>query len=115
MGLHEFNVMAFGPKNAPRYFQRHMDRVLAGLKWSCALVYIDDVIIYSANFEKHVLDVLQVLTRLKEARLTLKAEKCNFFNDEVTFLGHRVTRDGIKPNPDKVRIAFVTRSLKRKH
>ena len=100
-GLYEFNVMPFGPKNAPRYFQRYMDRVLAGLKWSCALIYIDDVIIYSSNFNKHMYDVLHVLTRLREANLSLKASKCNFFSTQVQYLGHQITAEGIKPNTQK--------------
>ena len=53
-GLYEFNVVPFGLTNAPPSFQRIMNVVLAGLTWECCLVYIDDILIYSATFEDHL-------------------------------------------------------------
>ena len=77
-GLFEFKVMSYGLMNAPATFQRLMDIVLAGLKWQCCLVYIDDVIIYSSTFERHLNDLKQVFEALRQANLTLKASKCYF-------------------------------------
>ncbi|CAM4797928.1 unnamed protein product [Rotaria magnacalcarata] len=98
-GLYEFNVMPFGLTNAPATFQRLMDIVLAGLKWQCCLVYIDDIIVYSPNFEQHLLDLEKVFLALREANLTLKASKCCFCRKEMKYLGHVVTQNGIKPDP----------------
>ena len=98
-GLFECAVMPFGLTNAPATFQRLMDIVLAGLKWQCCLVYLDDIIIYSSTFDQHLLDLRNVLSALADAHLTLKASKCNFCRREMKFLGHLVTPDGIKPDP----------------
>ena len=98
-GLYEFNVMPYGLTNAPATFQRLMDIVLAGLKWQCCLVYIDDIVIYSPNFDQHLIDLKNVFLTLREANLTLKASKCCFCRKEMKYLGHIVTQDGIKPDP----------------
>ncbi|CAF1673354.1 unnamed protein product, partial [Adineta ricciae] len=102
-GLYEFNVMPFGLTNAPATFQRLMDVVLAGLKWQCCLVYIDDVVIYSPTFEQHLVDLEKVFQALKEANLTLKASKCQFCRQEMHYLGHVVTSKGIKPDPNLIK------------
>ena len=102
-GLYEFNVMPYGLTNAPATFQRLMDIVLAGLKWQCCLVYIDDVVIYSPTFEQHLVDLEKVFQALSDAQLTLKASKCCFCRKEMKYLGHVVTPDGIKPDPALVK------------
>ena len=63
-GLYEFIVMPFGLTNAPATFQRLMDTVMAGLKWSTLLVYLDDIIIFSNSFENHIRDLKTVFDRL---------------------------------------------------
>jgi hypothetical protein len=98
-GLFEFNVMPYGLMNAPATFQRLMDIVLAGLKWQCCLVYIDDVIIYSRTFDQHLKDLTQVFDALRKANLTLKVSKCHFCRNEIKYLGHVITKHGIKPDP----------------
>ena len=101
-GLYEFNVMPYGLMNAPATFQRLMDIVLAGLKWQCCLVYIDDVIIYSNTFDQHIKDLTAVFDALRNANLTLKVSKCHFCRNEIKYLGHIITRNGIKPDPELV-------------
>lgn len=102
-GLFEFNVMPFGLTNAPATFQRLMDIVLAGLKWQCCLVYIDDVVIFSSTFEQHLRDLDKVFSALKDAKLTLKASKCQFCRPEMRYLGHIITQSGIKPDPELIK------------
>jgi hypothetical protein len=101
-GLFEFKVMPYGLMNAPATFQRLMDIVLAGLKWQCCLVYIDDVIIYSRTFNQHINDLTGVFEALRNANLTLKASKCHFCRNEIKYLGHIITKDGVKPDPELV-------------
>jgi hypothetical protein len=102
-GLFQFNVMPFGLTNAPATFQRLMDIVLAGLKWQCCLVYIDDVVIYSPTCEQHLIDLERVFQALRMANLTLKISKCQFCRREMRYLGHLITPKGIKPDPDLVK------------
>ena len=101
-GQYQYNFMSFGLVNAPSTFQRCMDTVLAGLKWSCVQIYLDDTIIASPTFEQHLIDVSAVLVRFKEAGFKLKASKCHFCCNEVEYLGHLITRDGVKANPAKI-------------
>ena len=82
--------MPFGLTSAPATFQRALDIILSGLKWQLCLVYLDDVIIFSTSAEQQVKDVDVVLTRLREAGVTLNLEKCTWFSDEVEYLGHIV-------------------------
>ena len=105
-GLYEFNVMPFGLKNAPAVFQRLMQLVLRGLNPddgpAFVSVYIDDVLIFSETLEDHVAHLKQVLGRLREANLKLKPEKCHFICQQVEYLGHILTPEGLKPNPAQV-------------
>ena len=71
-GLYQFNVLPFGLCNAPATFQRLMDLVLVGLNFTCALVYLDDIIIFSKSARQHVADTKSVLEALKRAGLTCK-------------------------------------------
>ena len=100
-GLHEFVRMPFGMCNAPATFQRLMEVVLAGLLWKNCFVYIDDVLVCSNTFEEHLTHLKEVLSRLQQAGLRLKAKKCLFLRDEVSYLGHVVTSQGIKPDQAK--------------
>lgn len=102
-GLYQFNRMPFGLSNAPATFQRLMDRVLGHLKWTMALVYLDDVIVYAATFEEHQRRLKLVLEALTSAGLRLKPKKCFFGFAEVTYLGHVVSRHGIRPDPEKLK------------
>lgn len=99
-GLFEFPVMVFGLCNAAQTFQRFMNQVLAGLDF--AFAYIDDVCIASANSTEHDKHVRAVLDRFREHGLIVNAAKCEFFVDSVTFLGHTVDKNGIRPLTEKV-------------
>lgn len=78
-----------------------MDTVLTGLKWHSCLVYLDDVVVFAATFEEHLKRLEAVLEALRSANLTLKPEKCHFGYEELKFLGHVVSADGVQPDPDK--------------
>ena len=78
-----------------------MEVILSDLLWRSCFVYIDDVLNCSRTFEDHLKHLDQVLQRLRDAGLRLKAKKCVFLRDEVPYLGHVVSRDGIQPDPAK--------------
>ena len=84
-GLYEYLVMPFGLTNACATFQRFMDTVLAGLKWKCVLVYIDDILVFSQTFEEHMKDLEEVFKRMKEANLKLKPSKCHLLQRKLEY------------------------------
>ena len=94
--------MPFGLCNAPATFQRLMDLVLAGIQWSKCLVYLDDIIILGRSFQEHLQHLVLVLQRLREANLHIKPAKCVLWRDEVLYLGHVVSRQGIATDPVKI-------------
>ena len=98
-GLFQFTRMPFGLTNAPAVFQRLMDKVLHGLSWKCCMVYLDDVIIYSKTWDEHLEHLDLVLQRIGDANLTLNFKKCEFAQAALKFLGHVVSKEGIKPDP----------------
>lgn len=102
-GLYEWERIPFGLTNAPAAFQRHMNECLGDLRDKICLPYIDDVIIYSPNFEQHLKDVKLVLGRLKEAGAKLRAPKCSFFQREVKYLGHVVSENGYRADPEDIK------------
>ena len=83
----------------PATFSRLMDRVLSGLHWETCLFYLDDIISFAATWEEHLDRLRQVFERLRHAKLKLGAEKCTFAAKEVSYLGHRVTEEGLLPDP----------------
>jgi GR25 family glycosyltransferase involved in LPS biosynthesis len=80
-----------------------MEMVLSGLTWVGALVFLEDVIIFSRTFEEHMTRLATVLERLAGANLKVHPHKCNLLQRPVTFLDHVVSADGIATDPEKVR------------
>ena len=97
-GLFEWLKMPFGLTNSPATFQRLMEIVLKGLQWSTCLVYLDDVIIFGSTFNQALSRLRSVFDRIKMAGFKLKAPKCELLAEEVSFLGHILSKEGIKPN-----------------
>ena len=85
--------MPFGLKNAPATFQRAMDVILASVNWKYALVYLDDIVIFSNTFEEHLQHFRSVLQLLQTAGVSLRLDKCTFFTKSINYLGH-VVRPG---------------------
>lgn len=113
--MYEFLRMPFGLRNAPMSFQMLMSQVLKGLNWKFVLCYIDDILVFSSNFKEHIYHLGQVFQRLRDANLTLKAEKCNFAVDRVVYLGHVITKDGVEVDiakTEKIRTFPEPRSQK---
>ena len=78
-----------------------MNKVLNGL--TCTLAYLDDISVFSETAEQHLKHIQIVLAKLREANLKLKKSKCSFFKKEIHYLGHLLTTDGVKPQPDRVK------------
>lgn len=99
-GLYQYKVMPFGMKNSPATFQRLINKVIANLE-DCE-AYIDDVIIYSETWEKHLETIREFFRKLSEAKLTINLSKTEFGQAQVTYLGHVVGRGQVQPVNAKV-------------
>lgn len=103
-GHYEFLRMPFGLKNSPPTFQRVMNNILRGLQNEICLVYLDDIIIYSTSLQEHINRLKEVFERLRKANFKIQMDKTEFLRKEVGYLGHIVTPNGVKPNPEKIKI-----------
>lgn len=99
VGLYESNVMPFRLSNAPAAFQRLMDAELGGMKWTTALVYLDDIVVFSTGFDEHLERLRKVFNRFRAAGVKLSPRKCRLALPEVTYLRHVVNARGIRPDP----------------
>ncbi|WVZ75758.1 hypothetical protein U9M48_023790 [Paspalum notatum var. saurae] len=102
-GLYEYLVMSFGLTNAPAFFMYMMNSVFMNELDKFVVVFIDDILIYSKNEEKHEEHLWIVLTRLREHKLYAKFSKCAFWLKEVSFLGHILSEKGVAVDPSKVK------------
>ena len=89
LGFFEFNRMPFGLCNAPATFQRLMERCMGDMNLRDCLIYLDDIVVFSATFEEHLERLEAVFERLQTNHLKLKASKCEFFRRQITYLGVR--------------------------
>ena len=101
-GHFQFKVTCFGLKNAAGSFERLMEIVLHGLQHEKCLVYLDDVIIKGKTFDEALSNLRDVFVRFRQANLKLKPSKCKLLREQVLFLGHLVSRNGISCNPLKL-------------
>jgi hypothetical protein len=95
--------MPFGSNNAPATYQRCIDVVLMGLKGLDCLVYLDNIICFSATMEEHARKLQLIFERLEQANFKNQPEKCVFATDTVEYLGHICTLEGSRPDPKKIR------------
>ena len=105
-GKYKFNAVPFGLAQAPAYFQQLISMVLQDCG-DFAMAYLDAIIIFSKNEEECLKYIEIIFKKLKEVGLKLKESKCDFFKQEIYYLGHLISVDGIQPLP-KNRVAFVT-------
>ncbi|KAI2662149.1 Transposon Tf2-9 polyprotein [Labeo rohita] len=101
-GHYEYLVMSYGLVNAPSVFQNFIHEVLQDFLHQSVIVYIDDILIYSRSKAEHRHHVAEVLQRLREHQLYLKAEKCSFHQSSVHFLGYIIDRHGVRMDEGKV-------------
>ncbi|VDI54419.1 Hypothetical predicted protein [Mytilus galloprovincialis] len=100
-GQYQFKRLCFGLTNAPATFQMLMTKVLQELNWKVALIYIDDILVFSKNFDEHLEHLNLVFQKLKQAKLTLQPSKCHFAAKQVKYLGHIISEHGIQVDKSK--------------
>ena len=94
-GLFQWKVLPMGMKTSGAVFQRLMDQMLGDLQPRCAVVYINDITIFSPLMDQHLVDLGEVFKRLDSVNLKINLDKCNFVKSEVKVLGHLVSKQGI--------------------
>lgn len=95
--------MPFGLTNAPAVFQAIVNNVLRDMLNKLLFVYLDNILILSEKEEEHIQHVRMVLRRLPENSLFVKAEKCEFHAETMSFLGFIIRQGQLSPDPAKVR------------
>jgi len=101
-GLYQFKRLPFGLRNAPAQFQRIMDQILGTLRWVAALVYIDDVLVYSDSWIEHIAHLRALLESTRRAKLKFSMSKCRLGFTELKLLGHGLSRYGLHTLEEKV-------------
>jgi len=101
-GHYQFNVLPFGLTNAPATFMHLMNDTFKHQLDRFVIVYLDDILIYSKSLDEHKVHVREVLQILQKNKLFAKPTKCEFFVEQVSFLGHTISGEGVKMMHDKV-------------
>lgn len=101
-GHYQYTRVPFGLSNAPAVFQRAINTVLGPIRHDYALVYLDDILVLSKDFNQGLKRLEIVLNRLSEAGLTLNKDKCEFLKTSVEYLGAEISNNTIRPSPRKV-------------
>lgn len=96
--------MPFGLTSAPLTWQRAINTILKDLIGKGVYVYLDDIIIHTKTLEQHIEILWKVLELFKTHNLQLKISKCIFFAQEFDYLGHVISKNGIKANPKKLEV-----------
>ena len=99
-GRYKFNRLAFGVKSASEVFQKKISEIIEGLE-GCKNNQ-DDIIVWGSSKEEHDERLKAVLDRIRAANLKLNKEKCVFCVQQLTFLGHTFTANGVKPDESKI-------------
>ena len=100
-GRYCFNKLPFGITSAPEFFQKQMSTILVGLEG--VLYLMDEILVFGKDRAEHDKRLHNVMNWIQQAGVTINTDKCEFWRDELTFLGHVVSKQGISPDPDKLK------------
>src|SRR2546425_1119559 len=103
-GTYEYTRMPFGIQAGPAVFSRIMSHIFRGLTFKTMIVYIDDLMIFSPDFDTHMKSLQEVFDRLRNAGLKLHPKKCKFAQAEINFLGHKINGEGVSVDEKKVEV-----------
>jgi len=93
-----FKRMPFGISSGPEYFQRTMESILEGV-----VCMMNDILVHGPSEAGHWRNLRSVLSAIKRSGMTLRVDKCELGKQEIKFLGHIISREGIKPDPEKIK------------
>lgn len=99
-GLFKYFHLPLGVSSTLALFQQAMDTILQRL--SHIICYLDNILITGATHEEHLMNLVEVLSRLSDHRLRLKQKKCSFMKDSIEYLSHHIDTTGIHTSTSKV-------------
>ena len=102
VGHYEFKVVAFGLSGAPGTFQGAMNSTMKPCLHRCAVVFFDDILIYSKSFEEHIIHLRRVFSLLAKDQWRIKLSKSKFAQTEISYLGHIISSKGVAIDPAKI-------------
>lgn len=106
-GHFQFRVMPFGLTNAPATFQCLMNTIFAEFTRKFVIVFLDDILVYSATLQEHREHLRSVLALLRQHQLYAKASKCAFAQNRIEYLGHVISHDGVATDAEKTKAMEV--------
>ena len=96
LGFFECDCMPFGLRNAPATVQQLMQKCLGELNLIYCLIYLDDIAVFLHTIEEHLHHLHIIFDHFREHNLKLKPLKCNLFKEEITYLAHWTSKDGVQ-------------------
>lgn len=99
-GYFQYRRMPFGIANAPAIFQNVSDQIISDIP--CCANYLDDIIVSGRTPEEHHQNLMKVLKRIEEFGFKCRISKCSFYQDEVSYLGFIISRNGKRANPERI-------------
>lgn len=102
-GQYQMKRLPMGLKTSPSAFSRTMSVAMSGLNYIKCFIYLDDCICFGRNLESHNKNLIEIFERLRKVNLKLNPSKCQFLKTELLYLGHTISSEGIRPDPEKVK------------
>ena len=112
LGLFRYRRLPFGIASAPAIWQKAMSVILQGYQGT--ICYIDDILVTGRKRSEHEENLRRVFRRLQQYGLRVKLSKCQFFLDELEFLGHTISQEGVRPTKERVDNILAVRSPRNK-
>ena len=101
LGFYEWNRLPFGLCNSGATFQRMIEKALYGILHTDCMAYIDDIVVFARSEAEHLEKLARVFERMRKHGLKLKPQKCHLFQEEITYLGHCISKHGVRKDPEK--------------
>jgi hypothetical protein len=100
--LYQYVGSPFGLASLPATWQRYMETMFSGLLWKSVCIYVDDILVFSADIASHIVLLREVFRVLREHNLALRVDKCHFFKSEVEYLGFLLSGRGVRAVPASI-------------
>lgn len=100
--MYQMKRCPMGLKTSASVFSRLMTIAMSGLNYKKAFIYLDDCVIFGKSIEDHNKNLISVLERFRKVNLKLNPMKCDFLRNEIIYLGHKITSNGILPDDSKI-------------